>query len=104
MFHSGPAVWIQNTQLRRQVLLATGLLLWENAEALAQVMCLEIGMPIRLSQPHIAESADQPRTGGKHPCLVFEEAELAAAANRLNFGMFRNSGWPCAGSAAVRDR
>jgi betaine-aldehyde dehydrogenase len=58
IFDGDPAVWTQNTQLRRQVLLETGRLLRENAEALAQMMCLEIGMPIRLSRPHIAAAAD----------------------------------------------
>ena len=58
IFDGPPANWTQNTQLRRQVLLETGRLLRENTEALAQMMCLEIGMPIRLSRPHISAAAD----------------------------------------------
>lgn len=57
-FDGDRAPWLDNPARRRQVLLDTAKLLRENTEALAQLMCLEIGMPIRMSRPHIGAAAD----------------------------------------------
>lgn len=57
-FDGDPRVWVGDPAKRRAVLLDTARQLRENTESLAQMMCLEIGMPIRMSRPHIAATAD----------------------------------------------
>lgn len=57
-FDGDRAPWLDNPNRRRQVLLDTAQLLRDNTEALAQMMSLEIGMPIRMSRPHIAAAAE----------------------------------------------
>jgi hypothetical protein len=50
------------------------------------------------------------RLGGKSPAIVFEDADLEKAADRLAFSMFRNSGQICAAQSrlyvqeSVRDK
>jgi betaine-aldehyde dehydrogenase len=58
VFDGDTASWVDDHALRRRVLIGTAELLRENAENLAQMMCLEIGMPIRMSRPHIAAAAE----------------------------------------------
>ncbi len=50
--------WLTNYKLREQVLFRTAQLMRENADRLAQVVSLEVGMPMRQAVPHIAAAAD----------------------------------------------
>ena len=50
--------WLNNYKLREQVLFRTAQLMRENADRLAQVVSLEVGMPMRQAVPHIAAAAD----------------------------------------------
>ena len=50
--------WINNYKLREQVLFRTAQLLRDNATRLAQVVSLEVGMPMRQAAPHVAAAAD----------------------------------------------
>ena len=50
--------WISNYKLREQVLYRTAQLLRDNASRLAQVVSLEVGMPMRQAAPHVAAAAD----------------------------------------------
>ena len=50
--------WIYNYKLREQVLSRTARLMRENADRLAQVVSLEVGMPMRQAVPHIGAAAD----------------------------------------------
>ncbi|MBM3943151.1 MAG: aldehyde dehydrogenase [SAR202 cluster bacterium] len=57
-FDSNTGNWIYNYKLREQVLFRTAQLIRENAQRLAQVVSLEVGMPIRQATPHVAVAAD----------------------------------------------
>src|SRR5437899_6839378 len=50
--------WIYNYKLREQVLLRTAQLIRANADRLARVVSLEVGMPMRQAAPHVAAAAD----------------------------------------------
>src|SRR5499426_1392175 len=50
--------WIYNGKLREQVLSRTARLVRDNADRLARVVSLEVGMPMRQATPHIAAAAD----------------------------------------------
>src|SRR5229473_3090557 len=50
--------WIYNYKLREQALFGTARLIRDNADRLARVVSLEVGMPIRQAVPHIAAAAD----------------------------------------------
>src|SRR5882672_10484369 len=57
-FDSNAGNWIYNYKLREQALMRTAQLIRENADRLARVVSLEVGMPMRQAVPHIAASAD----------------------------------------------
>src|ERR671914_910107 len=57
-FDSNVGNWIYNYKLREQVLYRTAQLIRENAQRLAQVVSVEVGMPMRQAVPHIATAAD----------------------------------------------
>src|SRR5512132_1186239 len=50
--------WIYNYKLREQALFRTARLMRDNADRLARVVSLEVGMPMRQAVPHIAATAD----------------------------------------------
>ena len=50
--------WIYNHKLREQVLSRTARLMRDNADRLAKVVSLEVGMPRRQAVPHITAAAD----------------------------------------------
>src|SRR6266403_1311102 len=50
--------WIYNYKLREQALFRTARLVRDNADRLARVVSLEVGMPMRQAVPHIAAAAD----------------------------------------------
>ncbi|PKB79295.1 MAG: aldehyde dehydrogenase [SAR202 cluster bacterium Io17-Chloro-G9] len=50
--------WIYNYKLREQVLYRTAQLIRENTSHLAEVVSLEVGMPIRQAIPHVGAAAD----------------------------------------------
>src|SRR5262249_13003236 len=58
VFDGDPARWVANTELRRRVLIDTAALIRANAESLAQMVSLEVGMPMRQARPHVAAAAD----------------------------------------------
>jgi betaine-aldehyde dehydrogenase len=57
-FDSNVGNWIYNYKLREQALFRTAQLIRDNADRLAKVVSLEVGMPMRQAVPHIAASAD----------------------------------------------
>jgi betaine-aldehyde dehydrogenase len=57
-FDNNASNWLYNYKLREQVLYQTAQLLRENASRLAQVVSLEVGMPMRQAAPHVAAAAD----------------------------------------------
>lgn len=57
-YDSNTGNWIYNYKLREQVLLRTAHLIRDNASRLAQVVSLEVGMPMRQAVPHITAAAD----------------------------------------------
>ena len=57
-FDSNVGNWIYNYKLREQVLSRTARLVRDNADRLARVVSLEVGMPMRQAVPHIAAAAD----------------------------------------------
>jgi betaine-aldehyde dehydrogenase len=57
-FDTNVGNWIYNYKLREQTLFRTAQLIREHADRLAQVVSLEVGMPMRQAVPHIAASAD----------------------------------------------
>src|SRR5262244_3884923 len=57
-FDSNAGNWIYNGKLREQVLSRTAHLVRDNADRLARVVSLEVGMPMRQATPHIAAAAD----------------------------------------------
>jgi len=57
-FDGNAGNWLNNYKLREQVLFRTAQLMRENADRLAQVVSLEVGMPMRQAVPHIAAAAD----------------------------------------------
>ena len=57
-FDSNVSNWIHNYKLREQVLFRTAQLIRENASRLAQVVSLEVGMPMRQAAPHVVAAAD----------------------------------------------
>ncbi|MCH7713306.1 MAG: aldehyde dehydrogenase [Chloroflexi bacterium] len=57
-FDSNTQNWIYNYKLREQVLYQTAQLIREHAPRLAEVVSLEVGMPIRQAIPHVAAAAD----------------------------------------------
>ena len=57
-FDNNVGNWIHDYKLREQVLFRTAQLLRENAYRLAQVVSLEVGMPMRQAAPHIGAAAD----------------------------------------------
>ena len=50
--------WLYNYKLREQVLQGTAQLIRNNADRLAKVVSLEVGMPMRQAVPHVAAAAD----------------------------------------------
>jgi betaine-aldehyde dehydrogenase len=50
--------WISNYKLREHALFCTARLIRDNADRLARVVSLEVGMPIRQAVPHVAAAAD----------------------------------------------
>jgi betaine-aldehyde dehydrogenase len=57
-FDQNSSNWIYNYKLREQVLFQTARLMRENASRLAQVVSLEVGMPMRQAVPHVSAAAD----------------------------------------------
>src|ERR1044071_435356 len=57
-FDSNAGNWIYNYKLREQALFKTAQLIRQHAARLARVVSLEVGMPMRQAEPHIAASAD----------------------------------------------
>src|SRR5258706_2034526 len=57
-FDSNVSNWIYNYKLREQVLSRTARLVRDNADRLAKVVSLEVGMPMRQAVPHIGAAAD----------------------------------------------
>ena len=57
-FDSNTGNWIYNYKLREQVLFRTARLIRDNADRLARVVSLEVGMPMRQAVPHIGAAAD----------------------------------------------
>jgi betaine-aldehyde dehydrogenase len=57
-FDGNVSNWIYNYKLREQVLSRTAHLMRDNADRLARVVSLEVGMPMRQAGPHIAAAAD----------------------------------------------
>ena len=57
-FDTNAGNWIYNGKLREQVLWRTARLLREQADRLARVVSLEVGMPMRQAAPHVAAAAD----------------------------------------------
>ena len=57
-FDENAGNWIYNGKLREQVLSRTARLVRDNADRLARVVSLEVGMPMRQATPHIAAAAD----------------------------------------------
>jgi betaine-aldehyde dehydrogenase len=57
-FDSNVGNWIYNYKLREQALFRTARLIRDNADRLARVVSLEVGMPIRQAVPHIAVADD----------------------------------------------
>src|SRR3989441_5690560 len=57
-FDSNVDNWIYNYKLRERVLFRTAGLIRDNADRLARVVSLEVGMPMRQAVPHIAAAAD----------------------------------------------
>ena len=53
-FDSNVGNWIHNYKLREQALFQTARLMRANADRLARVVSLEVGMPMRQAAPHIA--------------------------------------------------
>jgi betaine-aldehyde dehydrogenase len=58
VFDGDPARWVANTALRRQVLIDTAAQIRSNAEPLATMVSLEVGMPMRQARPHVAAAAE----------------------------------------------
>src|SRR5437773_3062386 len=57
-FDGNAGNWLYNYKLREQVLFRTAGLIRDNADRLARVVSLEVGMPMRQAVPHIAAAAD----------------------------------------------
>ncbi|PKB63798.1 MAG: aldehyde dehydrogenase [SAR202 cluster bacterium Io17-Chloro-G2] len=57
-FDSNTDNWIYNYKLREQVLYRTAQLLREHTARLAEIVSLEVGMPIRQAIPHVGAAAD----------------------------------------------
>ncbi|MBM3217131.1 MAG: aldehyde dehydrogenase [Candidatus Rokubacteria bacterium] len=57
-FDGNVSNWIYNYKLREQVLSRTARLMRDNADRLARVVSLEVGMPMRQAVPHIGAAAD----------------------------------------------
>ena len=57
-YDSNAGNWLNNYKLREQTLFQTARLMRENADRLAQVVSLEVGMPMRQAAPHVAAAAD----------------------------------------------
>jgi betaine-aldehyde dehydrogenase len=57
-FDTNVGNWLYNYKLREQVLFRTARLIRENADRLARVVSLEVGMPMRQAVPHIGAAAD----------------------------------------------
>ena len=57
-FDTNVGNWIYNYKLREQVLFRTARLIRDNADRLARVVSLEVGMPMRQAVPHIGAAAD----------------------------------------------
>src|SRR5438552_1154738 len=111
-FDSNVGNWIYNYKLREQVLFRTARLMRENADRLARVVSLEVGMPMRQAGAHIGAAADifefyaglagklygerfTLPSGGKAPYVSVRAAELEAASRAAIFGMLRNGGQAC---------
>ena len=57
-FDNNVSNWLYNYKLREQVLFQTAQLIRVNASRLAQVVSLEVGMPMRQAVAHVAAAAD----------------------------------------------
>ena len=57
-FDANAGNWIYNYKLREQTLLRTAQLIRANADRLARVVSLEVGMPMRQAAPHVLAAAD----------------------------------------------
>ena len=57
-FDGNAGNWIYHYKLREQVLFRTAQLMRANADRLARVVSLEVGMPMRQAVPHIGAAAD----------------------------------------------
>ena len=57
-FDTNAGNWIYNYKLREQTLLRTAQLVRANADRLARVVSLEVGMPMRQAVPHVLAAAD----------------------------------------------
>lgn len=57
-FDTNAGNWIYNYKLREQTLLRTAQLIRANADRLARVVSLEVGMPMRQAVPHVGAAAD----------------------------------------------
>src|SRR5262245_1786101 len=57
-FDTNVGNWIYNYKLREQVLFRTARMMRDNADRLARVVSLEVGMPMRQATPHIVAAAD----------------------------------------------
>jgi betaine-aldehyde dehydrogenase len=57
-FDGNAGNWIDNYKLREQALFRTARLIRDNADRLARVVSLEVGMPMRQAVPHVGAAAD----------------------------------------------
>ena len=57
-FDGNAGNWIYNYKLREQTLFRTARLIRDNADRLARVVSLEVGMPMRQATPHVGAAAD----------------------------------------------
>jgi len=57
-FDGPPALWVANDALRRRVLIDTAARIRAGADALAEMVSFEVGMPMRQARPHVAAAAD----------------------------------------------
>jgi betaine-aldehyde dehydrogenase len=57
-FDGNAGNWIYNYKIREQTLYRTARLMRDNADRLARVVSLEVGMPMRQAAPHVLAAAD----------------------------------------------
>ena len=83
-FDSNSSGWVNNYKLREKVLYQTGELIRANADRLATIVRLEVGMPLRQAVGHVAAAADIFEFYAGYAGKLYGESFFLATGSMIN--------------------